>query len=577
MWSFRRHHIGLFLLAAFVSLSIGASALLDLHRPGSLQEVLLSADENLPKLVGVSLKSATETPDCPISSFNNLGNLHHPISTQSDLTQRYFDQGLTLVYGFNHPEAIRSFREAARLDSTCAMCYWGIALALGPNINADMGNDAVVKAWQALQTAIALSTYATSKEQSYIQALAKRYTQTDQGKRESLDWEYANAMRQVAHRYPDDPDAATLFAEALMNTMPWDYWRSQKPKPATTEAISALESALQLNPHHPGALHFYIHIIEGSPDFKAGLPAAELLTSLVPGSAHLLHMPSHLYFKQGDYHRAVIANQTAIETDRAYLSKCHPKDGYIQSYAFHNYKFLWASALFSGESQIALQAAQSITSPKNQWHVSVNSGQHYYAMPLYTLSRFGKWDEILSQPQPSQDLKYLSGVWHFARGNAFLAKGQVQKTKQELQQLQAIATAPDTQNLIIERNPAALLLKLALTILRGKVEANQGHHIAAIRELEKAMSMETKLKNTELRAWYPPVRQTLGRVLLESKRPAEAEAVYRQDLEQNPENGWALYGLAQSLHDQAKTVEAREIQSRFEKAWQYADTGLPNF
>lgn len=577
MSSFRRR-IGLFLLAAFIGLSIGAASLLDLDQPWSLQGLLFSKDESPPELVEITLKSAkAEQADCPIASFNNLGNLHHAISTPSELAQRYFDQGLTLAYGFNHPEAIRSFREAAQLDPTCAMCYWGIALALGPNINAPMTEDAIAAAWQALQKAIALSKHVSSKEQAYIQALAKRYTQTNQENRQSLDWGYANAMRHVAHRYPDDPDAATLFAEALMNTMPWNYWTNQKPKPETAEALNALELALRLNPNHLGALHFYIHVIEGSPNFTAGLPVADRLMNLVPGLAHLLHMPSHLYFKQGDYHRSVVANQKAIEEDQAYLSKCHPKDGYIQSYAFHNYKFLWASALFSGQSQIALQAARYITSQQNQWQVAVKSGQYYYAMPLYTLSRFGKWDEILSQPAPAKDLKYLAGVWHFARGNAFLAQGKVQAAKQELQQLQEIATASDSQTLMIERNSAASLLKLAANVLLGKVEANQGHYVVAIRELEAALAMEARLENTELRAWYSPVRQTLGRVLLEAKRPAEAAAIYWKDLEQNPENGWALYGLAQSLRYQGKTTEAQEIQSRFEKAWQYADVGLPSF
>lgn len=515
--------------------------------------------------------------DCPISLFGNLGNYHRPITTRSPLAQQYFDQGMVLTYGFNHPEAIRSFQEAARLDPDCAMCHWGIALASGPHINAGMSDEAVQVANQALQTAIGLSKQAPAAEQAYIQALATRYAPEPVADRKPLNQAYTTAMRQLAHRYPDDPDVATLFGEALMNSTNWFSWDSSNPNPESLELLKTLESALKLNPDHPGANHYYIHVIEQSPYPEKGISSADRLMDLAPGSGHLLHMPSHLYLKQGRYHEAVVTNQNGVKADLAYLSSCHPKGGYLRSYVLHNYHFLWNAASLAGESQAALQAARLANNVIQLYEqTGTNSGakQFHAAMPLYTMSHFGLWDEILQEQAPDTDLPYLTGVWHFTRGNAFRAQGQLQQAKQELQQLQTIAANPSLARVMIESNSAAALLELASTVLAAGLDAQEGRYTVAISQLQEAVAMEDNLAYVEPRAWYSPVRQVLGAVLLAADKPEEAEAVYRQDLGKHPENGWSLYGLNQSLSAQGKFSEAKNIQSRFEKAWQNADVNL---
>ncbi|HEY9739250.1 MAG TPA: hypothetical protein V6C90_02050, partial [Coleofasciculaceae cyanobacterium] len=363
--------------------------------------------------------SHTENTDHTAPLFNNLGDYHHPISTTSKLAQRYFDQGLILAYGFNHAEAVRSFKEAAKLDPNCAMCYWGIAYVLGPNINAPMEAEALIETGQALQKAIALSKNASEKEQAYIQALAKRYPIKHVEDRKPFDIAYANAMREVAKRYPDDLDAATLFVEALMDTTPWDYWKENgEPKPEGIEIMARLESILQRNPNHAGANHLYIHAVEKARP-ELGVAAADRLMSLVPGAGHLVHMASHIYIRVGRYHDAVVSNQRGIEADKAYATHSHTQTMYSMGYMPHNHHFLWFAALMTGQSELAIQAAtQTAKVDEKQMRQPELSGslQHYYAIPLYTLTRFGKWDEILTTPAPANDLKYPTGVWHYARG-----------------------------------------------------------------------------------------------------------------------------------------------------------------
>jgi tetratricopeptide (TPR) repeat protein len=384
-------------------------------------------------------------------------------------------------------------------------------------------------------------------------------------------------MRQLARRYPDDPDAATLFGEALMNSTNWFSWDSNNPNPESLELLKTLESALKLSPDHPGANHYYIHVIEQSPYPEKGIPSADRLVKLSPGSGHLLHMPSHLYLKQGRYHEAVVTNQNGVKADLAYLSNCLPKGVYLKGYVLHNYHFLWNAASMAGESQAALQTARlvnHIVQLYGQAESSPGAKQFHAAMPLYTMSHFGLWNDILQEPAPDVDLSYLTGVWHFARGNAFRAQGQLQQAKQELQQLQAIAADPDLTNVMIESNSAATLLQLAATVLAAELEARAENYTMAISQLQEAVAMEDKLAYVEPRAWYSPVRQVLGAVLLAAGKPEEAEAVYRQDLGKHPENGWSLYGLAQSLSAQGKFSEAKDVQFRFEKAWQNADVNL---
>lgn len=507
--------------------------------------------------------------------FDNLGNYHHPISTKSQLAQRYFDQGLILTYGFNHAEAERSFREAAKLDPNCAICNWGVAFVLGANINAAMTDEAVSPAWEALQKAQQLSEQANAKEKAYIQALAKRYSPKAVEDRKSLNIAYANAMREVAKLYPDDLDAATLFADAVMNTMPWAYWQENgEPKPETQEILQTLEAVLKRNPNHPGANHLYIHTVEAVKP-ELGIAAADRLGNLVPGSGHLVHMPSHIYIRVGRYHDAVVANQKAIVADREYVTQCHKQGMYPLAYVPHNHHFLWAAATMEGNQTLALQAAYdtaAMTDEQKMREPGYGTLQHFYSMPLYTMTRFGKWDEILAETAPAADLKYPTGVWHYARGTAFTAKGQFQEASQELEKLKAIATDPALTTVTIwDINTTADLLNIAVEVLTGKLAAKQGDYTQAIAHLKTAVNLEDKLNYDEPPPWHYPVRQSLGSVLLQANQPAAAEVVYQQDLQRFPENGWSLAGLAQSLEAQGKTAAAQAVQKRFQAAWKNSD------
>jgi len=508
--------------------------------------------------------------------FDNLGNLHHPISTNSTLAQRYFDQGLTLAYGFNHVEAARSFQEAAKLDPECAMCYWGVALVLGPNINAPMEPEAVSKAWRSLQQAIELSKNANDKEKAYIQALAQRYPLHPVEDRKSFDLAYADAMRKVAQSYPDDPDAATLFAEALMDTTPWDYWEENGTlKPAGKEIIATLESVLQEHPNHPGANHLYIHAVEKErPDL--GIASADRLMHLVPNSGHLVHMASHIYIRVGRYHDAVLSNQRGIAADNAYAARNQIEGIYPLAYMPHNHHFLWFAALMTGQSKVATQAAlrtAKVDAKLMRQPDFAGALQHYYTIPIYTYIRFGKWDRILSTAAPAKDLKYPSGVWHYARGRAFAAKGQIKPAIQELRKLRAIAAIPALQETKIWGfNSTASILNLASEVLAGEIAAQQKNYQQAIAHLQTAVKLEDALVYTEPADWSQPARQSLGGILLKARRFAQAEQAYRDDLKIYPKNGWSLYGLMQSLQAQNKQEEAQVVQKQFEQAWLYADS-----
>ena len=510
--------------------------------------------------------------------FNNLGNHHHPISTRSKLAQRYFDQGFILTYGFNHAEAARSFQEAAKLDPNCAMCFWGVALVLGPNINAAMDAEVVPEAWEALQQAIALSEHANAKEKAYIQALAKRYSAKPVADRKPLDAAYANAMRAIAKQYPDDLDAATLFAEALMDKSPWSYWTKEgQPKPETSELLAILDSVLTKNPHHPGANHLYIHAVEaGHPEL--GIAAADRLRNLVPGSGHLVHMPSHIYIRVGRYHDAAIANEQAIAADASYATQCHAQGLYPLGYMPHNYHFLAASATMEGRSQVAIASARQVATMADTQKMrepGFGTLQHFYVMPLYALTRFGRWEEVLQEPAPAEDLQYPTGVWHYARGISLTAKGDLSAAQQELSQLQAIATDPALETVTVwDINTTSNLLQIASKVLAGELAAKQGKYEQAIKHLQAAADLEAQLNYDEPETWPNPVRHSLGAVLLKANRPAAAEKVYWEDLRQHPENGWSLFGLVQSLQAQSNTAAAKAAQKRFEQAWQYADITL---
>jgi tetratricopeptide (TPR) repeat protein len=523
--------------------------------------------------------AAAETADGRIAPLlEGLGDHHHPISSEDPMARRYFDQALVLTFNFNHAEAERSFREAARRDPQCAICWWGVALVLGPNPNSAMEDDAVAPAWEALQKARSLAPQASESERAYIEALATRYVEQPLEDRSALDRAYADAMRELVRRYPDDTDAATFFTEALMVTTPWDYWREDgEPREVTEEMIGTLEAVLAADPGHPGANHLYIHVLEAErPQLAA--EAADRLRELVPGAGHLLHMPSHVYIRVGRYHEAVEANRIAIAADDSYATQCHAQGLYPLAYMPHNRHFLWAAATLGGDSSAALQAAREIadkTDHGTMRETGLETLQHFWATPLYALVRFGRWDELLETPEPGADLIYPRGVWHYGRAMALIRSGRLDEAAAELESLAAIAADPRLEEITVwDINTTAALLAIARSVVAGELAAARGDFETAILELELGAALEDGLNYDEPPPWHAPVRHNLGAVYLAAGRPESAERVYREDLEVFPENGWALYGLEESLRAQSRPAEADETHDRFAEAWAHADVEL---
>lgn len=512
--------------------------------------------------------------------FDNLGNFSYPITTQVSLTQQYFDQGLVLAYGFNHAEAHRSFKEAAKLDPNCAMCFWGQALVLGPNINAPMDDSAVPVAYEAIRKASQLSSVATPKEQALIQALSRRYSKEVLSNRTHLDEAYAEAMRHVWKQFPGDSTIGSLLAEALMDLHPWNYWSKVGEAYAwTPEILKTLETVLARDANHPLANHLYIHAVEASPFPERGLASADRLRDLVPGAGHLVHMPGHIYIRVGRYRDALLVNQRATEVDEGYLSHSHSEGVYPLAYVPHNHHFLWAAATKLGMSAVAFDSANDTAShvdpPMMRQPGLAATLQHFWVIPLYTQALFGKWEDILQQPRPLGDLQYPTGIWHYARGLAYTRYGQVERAEQELVQLRRIADDPGMDKMLIfELNPLSQLLHIGVEILSAELAVQREQYDQAIRHLERAIALEEGLNYTEPKDWYLPPRQVLGAVLLEAGRPSEAEKVYREDLIDHPQSGWSLFGLAQSLRAQGKAQELEEVEARFHTAWADADVTL---
>src|SRR5262245_11771244 len=489
----------------------------------------------------------------PPPLFDNLGTLHHPITTASPQAQLYFDQGLRLVYAFNHDEANRAFKELARLDPNCAMAYWGIAFTLGPNYNLPVDTERDRAAYAAIQKAVALAPNASDAERAYIDAIVKRHVADPNADRKTLDAAFADAMREVAKRYPDDLDAATLYAESMMNLHPWGLWTHDgQPAPGTEEIVDTLEAVLQRDPNHPGAIHYYIHTVEASTHPERATPYADRLGELVPGAGHLVHMPSHIYLRTGRYHDAAEVNAKAAALDAAYIEKYDIQGPYRMMYYPHNIHFFWAAATLEGRSKEALQAAREFSAKLPVEMVrQMPMVEGFVPTYLFALVRFGKWQEILKQPAPPADLKYSTGMWHYARGWAFAATKRLDKAAAEHTKLAEIAaaTSPDIR---IMQNSGAALLNLASNVLAGEIAVRRRDYDQAVSLLETAVSHKDTLGYEEPPAWYYPVRQSLGAALVKAGRAEDAEAMYREDLRRNPENGWSLYGLTQSLRMQNK-------------------------
>lgn len=508
--------------------------------------------------------------------YGDLGTHHQPITTASREAQAYFDQGLRLTYAFNHHEARRAFQEAARLDPTCAMCYWGIALTHGSNYNSPTDAEREQTAYQAVQQARALAARATERERASIEALAARHSPDPKADRAALDRAYADAMREVVRRFPDDLDAATLFADALMNVRPWDLWKPDgTPHPGTDELVRTLERVLARNPEHPGALHLYIHAVEASPEPRRAEAAADRLRTAMPGAGHMVHMPSHIYWRVGRYADAAIVNEQAVAADRAFFRRSQPSPIYRMLYYPHNLDFIWHAASMEGRSAETLRAAREFaaTAPPDMI-AQMPDMETAPAAPLFALARFGRWEEILRQPPPPPTMPYVRGAWHYTRGLAHATLGRRLEAERELTELRSLAALVPADRSLAFFFKAKDMLELASQILGAEIAARGGAADQAVPALLEAVARQDGHWFTEPPPWYFPVRQALGAVLLQAGRPAEAEAVYRDDLKWNPGNGWSLFGLAQSQRAQGKTGEAAETGRRFRTAWARADVTL---
>jgi tetratricopeptide (TPR) repeat protein len=523
--------------------------------------------------------STAATDSVPL--WSGLGDHRHPITTRSPLAQRYFEQGLNLAFAFNHPDAVRSFRKAQELDGDCAMCYWGEAFALGPNINMLMDSASGVAAYSAAQRAQALADRVTPMERAYIRALVVRYSTTPMLARKSLDSAYARAMANVARSYPRDVDAAVLYAESEMLLGPWDYWLPGKQaKPHGARAVAALTQAVARDPRHAGACHYYIHAVEAAYPARA-VACAERLPTLMPGAGHVVHMPGHIYIRVGRYADAIARNIHALHADEEHIADM-PADGvYRLALHPHNAHFLAFAASMIGRSAEALDAARQTRAKVDTSMLrapGLGALQHYYMLPTLVMVRFARWDDVLAQPEPAEDLPYPRALRHYARVLAFAARGEPDKAQQELKSLHALRADERVKSVTLwDINSAASLLDIAELSAEAELAAAKGDVTGALALLQRAVAREDALTYDEPPPWHLPVRQQLGDRLLRAGRAREAEAAFRRDLERHPNNGWSLAGLAASLRALGRRTEATAVDGRFRRAWATADIPAPSF
>lgn len=508
--------------------------------------------------------------------LDGLGDVHHPVSTKNAEAQKFFNQGLRLVYAFNHAEAVLAFERAAMLDPELAMAPWGVALALGPNYNLDADADQVKAAYQALAQAQKLAAKAPAHEQAYIDALAKRYA-ADPAKADKMQLAkaYSEAMGELAKRYPDDLDAATLYAESMMNLRPWDLWSAfGKPALNTREIITVLESVIRRNPRHTGAHHYLIHAVEASPQPERALASAQVLGQLAPGAGHLVHMPSHIYIRVGDFEAAAVANEKAAAVDRAYIAKFKVGGVYPMMYYSHNLHFLAVAHAMQGRFADAKKAADQLAE-----HV----GPHVKDMPMLEffvptstliLLRFQRWDDILALPPPDAKQPIVKALWHFARGNAFLAGKQNHQAEKELAALRATMMEIPEDADYGNRNKARKVLVIPEQALAGRLALAAKQTDEGVKHLRRAIQAEDELNYIEPADWHVPVREALGAAYLRLGDAAAAEKVFRADLDHNRRNGRSLFGLAAALEAQGKSYEAGLVRQEFDAAWRNADVKL---
>lgn len=518
---------------------------------------------------------AAATPAVPAAI--NFGNHHHPISTTNPEAQRHFDRGFDLVFGFNHEEAVRSFTRAAELDSKAAMPHWGIAWALGPNYNADVDDERSKQAHAAMQQALALSAGGPAHERAYIEAMALRFSPDPKADRAALARQYADRMRDLSRTYPDDLDAATLYAESLMNLRAWKLWTLDgKPAERTPEIVAVLESVLRRDPNHLGANHYYIHTVEASPHPGLALPSADRLTTLAPGAGHLAHMPAHIYARTGDHAAAARANLAGAEADRVYLKTAPPDNYYGLAYYSHNLHFLVDSEMMQGRLAEARVAAKEVAERLTPHTAMMPMVESMISIQTSVLLRFGRHDEILALASPPADHPVEVAWWHFARGVALARTGHADQAATERTALETAAAAVPAEALFGGTGLASArtILGLAALVLDARIAAARGSQADAIRLWTRAVAAADQVPYDEPPVWFYPVRESLGAALFMAGRTAEAEGVFREDLARNPRNGRSLFGLHECLVKEGKPADAAWVKLALDAAWKNADTTL---
>lgn len=506
--------------------------------------------------------------------LSGLGKHTHPIATSSKLAQQFFDQGLALIYGFNHDEAARLFARAAELDPKSPMPHWGIALALGPNYNMPPMPEREEKAWQAIERAVELAKTAPEQERAYVNALVQRYSKDPAVDRAKLGVAYKDAMKQVMERYPDDLDAATLSAESMMNLRPWQLWSADgTPAEGTIEIVETLERVLRRDPDHPGANHYYIHAVEASRTPERALPSANRLGAIMPGAGHMVHMPSHIYIRVGDHARSAAVNETASEVDRQFIARTGTKGAYPLSYYSHNLHFVSYSRMMQGRFADALDWAKRLRRNVDGQIDTMPMIAAYGTFDWMVLTRFGKWNEMLAQAAPKEQAPYLQAMYRYARCLALAGLGRLDAAEKEREQFETIAAkVPETNTLMI--SPTRSVLDIARAEMLGRLAHARRDAKAEIAHLREAVELQDKLLYMEPPEWHYSMREALGGALLRDEQAAEAEKVFRKDLEINPRNGRSLFGLLEALKAQKKTASLPWVTNEFREAWKVATVEL---
>lgn len=524
--------------------------------------------------------AAWYTSDNKAPLFKGMDVINYKISTKNSEAQKYFNQGLALAYAFNHAEAARSFYYASKLDPNCAMCHWGYAYVLGPNYNAGMEPDNYERAYKTIQTALKTSMNATMKEKALIEALSKRYVEKPIDDRKHLDIAYSNAMKEVNTNFPEDTNINALYVESVMDLHPWDlYEKNGKPKPWTPEIVKLLEQILHKDPKHIGANHFYIHAVEASNTPQRGYEAAKFFDDgNVNSFGHLVHMPSHIYIRTGDYHKGTIANINACKIDSTYVTMCHAQGAYPLAYYPHNFHFMAGTATLEGNSKWAMIGAKEtskLVHPKNMILPGLETLQHYYVIPYFVAVKFGKWDEILKTKLISDTLKYPKAISHYAKGMAYLGKKNFAMAKQESLLLDVLANDKSLEKMTIwQINSMSSLVNIADKVLKAEILASERNYTQSINLLQKAVMIEDGLNYNEPPDWFFSTRHHLGAVLIEAGKYNEAIKVYVEDLKVFPKNGWAYHGMKlayEKLNNQAKVAEMKQL---IIKSWSHSDVKI---